>query len=112
MGPIATSAPTTCLVWNAIREAHEDGFRVFDFGRTDSANNSLLDFKLRWGTTVSDLPVYYYPRSYSGMSEARNTRLRLASQVVFQRMPDWCNRCWVRASTITWREDREPSIGP
>jgi serine/alanine adding enzyme len=85
-------SPNHLLVWNAIRKAHEDGFRVFDFGRTHVANASLVDFKGRWGTTVSDLPVYYHPPSHGRSPEAGDSRLKLASRAAFRRMPEWCSR--------------------
>lgn len=84
-------SPNHLLVWNAIRRAHEQGYQYFDFGRTDATNNSLMDFKRRWGTTVSDLPVYFYPRSDVAV-EDKDSKLRRAAQTAFRRMPDWCNR--------------------
>ena len=85
-------SPNHLLVWNAIRRAHDDGCRVFDFGRTNCANSSLLDFKRRWGTTVSDLPVYYFPRAFVRPGQGDESRLRRISYTAFRRMPDWCNR--------------------
>ena len=47
--------PNHLLFWSAIREACEDGFEVFDFGRTDLDGDSLREFKLGWGTIEEPL---------------------------------------------------------
>ena len=56
-------SPIHLLFWEAIRTASEDGFKVFDFGRTLPLNTNLMDFKDRWGTVVSDMPQFHYPSS-------------------------------------------------
>ncbi|MBP1609984.1 MAG: hypothetical protein H6Q04_2219 [Acidobacteria bacterium] len=48
------------LYWEAIKFAHTHGYKVFDFGRTDASNAGLMDYKRRWGTCVSSLPIYYF----------------------------------------------------
>lgn len=50
------------LYWEAIRLAHQEGYRIFDFGRTSANNKGLMGFKSRWGTKVKDLPHYYFPK--------------------------------------------------
>lgn len=52
------------LYWNAIRIACEDGYKIYDFGRTATNNSSLADFKRRWGTTEFALPQYHNPKNY------------------------------------------------
>lgn len=51
------------LYWNAIRIACEEGYPLYDFGRTAISNESLADFKRRWGTTELELPEYYNPKN-------------------------------------------------
>lgn len=53
-------SPNHFLFWHAINLAYEQGFSIFDFGRTSKNNASLLDFKRHWGTLVVDLPQYIY----------------------------------------------------
>jgi hypothetical protein len=48
-------------VWEAIKLAHSEGYKIFDFGRTGINNEGLMNFKGRWGTKVIDLPQFYYP---------------------------------------------------
>uniref|UniRef100_A0A7V3JAN7 GNAT family N-acetyltransferase n=1 Tax=candidate division CPR3 bacterium TaxID=2268181 RepID=A0A7V3JAN7_UNCC3 len=49
------------LVWEAIKKAHIEGKKIFDFGRTTVENQGLMAFKSRWGTQVMDLPQFYWP---------------------------------------------------
>jgi CelD/BcsL family acetyltransferase involved in cellulose biosynthesis len=63
-------SPNHFLFWEAIKRSTSEGYKVFDFGRTASSNHSLLTFKERWGTTVTDLPVFYYPQGAHNQSAA------------------------------------------
>jgi CelD/BcsL family acetyltransferase involved in cellulose biosynthesis len=81
-------SPNQLLVWNAICRAHDQGYRIFDFGRTDVANSSLMDFKRRWGTVESDLPVYYYPPSHFRSMTARRLRLQAPLEWVVRHLPE------------------------
>jgi len=57
--------PNHALLWSAIRWACENGYRTFDFGRTDVGHKGLRLFKRGWGTreenlvyaTVADEPL-------------------------------------------------------
>jgi hypothetical protein len=50
------------LYWEAIKVAHSEGYKIFDFGRTGINNEGLMSFKNLWGTKVMDLPQFYYPK--------------------------------------------------
>ena len=63
-------SPIHFLLWNTIKESCLSGYRVLDFGRTSAQNKSLMDFKSHWGTEVSDLPHFIYPKD-----PARNTSI-------------------------------------
>ena len=54
-------SPNHFLFWHAIRSACENGYRVFDFGRTSAANEGLLAFKRRWGTEEAPLSEFFAP---------------------------------------------------
>jgi len=58
-------SPNHYLFWQAMKSAWDEGFKIFDFGRTSRHNHPLMDFKARWGTKIVDLPNYYYPITLS-----------------------------------------------
>lgn len=47
--------PNHLLFWHAIRTACEQGYRWFDFGRTDAGQEGLRNFKLSWGAVEEPL---------------------------------------------------------
>jgi len=47
--------PNHLLFWHAIRTACEQGYRCFDFGRTDVGQEGLRNFKLSWGAVEEPL---------------------------------------------------------
>ena len=47
--------PNHLLMWYAIRTACEQGYRWFDFGRTDAGQEGLRNFKLSWGSAEDSL---------------------------------------------------------
>ena len=49
------------LLWEAIREACDDGCVAFDMGRTDLVQEGLAEFKDRWGARRMPLTYYQYP---------------------------------------------------
>ena len=66
-------SPNHFLFWEAIKSACNEGFKIFDFGRTSPDNKSLMTFKSRWGTTVVDLPQFCYPKELSENIADRET---------------------------------------
>ena len=58
------------LLWRAIQEAKSSGLHFFDFGRTEPAQQGLITFKKRWGTTQSDLIYSRYSRNVTQMFES------------------------------------------
>jgi lipid II:glycine glycyltransferase (peptidoglycan interpeptide bridge formation enzyme) len=49
------------LMWEAIQQAQKRGCRRFDFGRTSSANEGLMQYKRRWGTHKTPLNYLRLP---------------------------------------------------
>jgi len=47
--------PNHAILWDAIRWGCEQGYRSFDFGRSDAENTGLRAFKGGWGATESPL---------------------------------------------------------
>ncbi len=51
------------LYWAAIKEAHRGGQEIFSFGRTSPNNKGLLAYKSCWGTSVEELPTFFFPET-------------------------------------------------
>jgi CelD/BcsL family acetyltransferase involved in cellulose biosynthesis len=81
--------PNNLLIWTAIRWACENGYHLFDMGRTAVGNAGLRSFKRGWGTTESSL-------TYSVLSENppshSSDRLMRVTGALLQRLP----RCMCR----------------
>jgi CelD/BcsL family acetyltransferase involved in cellulose biosynthesis len=82
-------SPNKLLLWTAIRWGCENGYRVFDFGRTDVENAGLRAFKLGWGTIEEPLVYSTMGDVPAGASTARLTAL---VRPVIRRMPPWVSR--------------------
>jgi CelD/BcsL family acetyltransferase involved in cellulose biosynthesis len=81
--------PNNVVLWEAIRWACENGYREFDFGRTDAWNEGLRRFKTGWGAVES--PLVY---TTVGAAPARHGsgRPRRAAGFVLRRSPAWVCR--------------------
>ena len=66
-------APNNLLFWEAIAWGCEQGFSVFDFGRTERDNQGLMQFKRGWGGTETPLPYYYSPQIAGLASTSRRS---------------------------------------
>jgi lipid II:glycine glycyltransferase (peptidoglycan interpeptide bridge formation enzyme) len=49
--------PNNLLFWTAIQWGCENGYTVFDMGKTDLANTGLREFKSGWG--AREMPLTY-----------------------------------------------------
>jgi FemAB-related protein (PEP-CTERM system-associated) len=80
-------APTSLLVWEAIRSACERGLRYFDFGRSRWDSGTFF-FKRQWG--AQPYPLFYEYHLTSGGNlpdvDPSNPRFRLAS-ALWKRLP-------------------------
>ena len=47
------------MYWMLIRYGCENGYKIYDFGRSKKGTGSF-DFKKRWGMVMSDLPYQYF----------------------------------------------------
>lgn len=52
--------PSHLLINDSIKCAIDQGYKKFDFGRTDSTNQGLENFKKRWGGKKETLSYYYF----------------------------------------------------
>jgi hypothetical protein len=53
--------PNHILLWEAVKSAHKEKFKFFDFGRSSVENKGLTIFKQKWGGEAKHLYYYYYP---------------------------------------------------
>jgi hypothetical protein len=62
--------PNNLVMWEAIKWCSKNGYRTFDFGRTEPENKGLLQFKQGWGTNENIIKYYKYNfKKASFMSE-------------------------------------------
>lgn len=55
-------SPNHLLTFSAITDGYRNGYKYFDFGRTDQGNKGLMRYKEMWGAEAIDLPYSYYPK--------------------------------------------------
>jgi lipid II:glycine glycyltransferase (peptidoglycan interpeptide bridge formation enzyme) len=80
-------------VWEAIKLAHSEGYKIFDFGRTGIHNEGLMNFKNRWGTRVVDLPQFYYPKELCSSLNYRESSIPYkAIRQINKNVPDFVFR--------------------
>jgi CelD/BcsL family acetyltransferase involved in cellulose biosynthesis len=80
--------PTHVILWHAIRWACENGYRSFDFGRTDLDNDGLRAFKRGWGTEERRL-------AYSALADrppSAGAQSPRALEAVIRRSPAFVTR--------------------
>jgi len=82
--------PNHLLFWETIRTACQEGFKVFDFGRTNPTNQDLMDFKRRWGSESIALSHFYYPRELCEKVNGKQStwKFRLAKKMCVK-SPDY-----------------------
>lgn len=64
---------TPMLLWEAIKQAKQDGAGSFDFGRSDLDNPGLITFKERWGAERDRLVMWESPGPISSLPRRRQT---------------------------------------
>lgn len=82
-------SPNIFLFWEAMKRAADEGYRIFDFGRTPPTNQSLLAFKSRWGTKVSNIHFFYYPEEMAKKLTVEHSRRYKLVQVVCKNTPEF-----------------------
>jgi CelD/BcsL family acetyltransferase involved in cellulose biosynthesis len=78
--------PNNLLMLEAIRWSCEEGFRRFDFGRTDLDNEGLRKFKRSWGAEELPLSYTYLTRREPAAVGAPSLRERVMMKTI-QRSP-------------------------
>lgn len=81
--------PNNLLFWTAIRWGCENGYTLFDMGRTDSSNTGLREFKNRWGS--DEVPLIYSTLSATPPQPMTGNLMRVM-QAVIRNSPVWVCR--------------------
>jgi hypothetical protein len=75
------------LVWEVMKYAFNNGYRYYDFGRTDARNNGLLHFKESWGAKSGGLTYYYYPTHEGVSTLIEHKRLYTIATATLSKLP-------------------------
>jgi len=77
--------PNNLIMWEAIKKCTEAGCGSFDFGRTETENTGLMQFKRGWGADERELYYFKYDlRKHQYVSAATGTK---SSYVIFKHLP-------------------------
>jgi len=79
--------PNHFLVWESIRMAYREGYRVFDFGKTPQDNPGLVQFKERWGAVAKPLLYCRYSASEQEAAFANRGAVYRWMQTYFRHAP-------------------------
>jgi hypothetical protein len=66
--------PNHYLYWEAIKLAYCEGYKILDLSMTSPDNINLMNFKNRWGTMITDIPKFYYPKQISKRNAERQEK--------------------------------------
>ena len=78
--------PNHLIMWDAVKWGCENGYRFFNFGRTDLDNEGLIDYKRGWGTIESDL-VYYRMSGKGHASQEETNGIVERMKPIMKRLP-------------------------
>jgi hypothetical protein len=80
--------PNNLLFWQAIKDAHQRGCEIFDFGTTPPSNKGLLRFKSGWGTRTAAIPYYFILNRVAKIPIVdRQSRMARLAAGIFRTMP-------------------------
>ena len=65
--------PNEALQWEAIHDACRRGFERYDLGEVTGGNESLAEFKRKWGADEVQMHRYYHPPPEDGADEGTAT---------------------------------------
>jgi FemAB-related protein (PEP-CTERM system-associated) len=77
------------MYWMLMKYGCENGYRVFDFGRSKKGTGAF-NFKKRWGMTMSDLPYQYLLVRTKSMPDTSPLNPKYSVGIrLWQRLPLW-----------------------
>ena len=75
------------VLWSSIEWSAHNGYRTFEFGRTDALNSGLRRFKSGWGADEYDICYYRYDVKRKRFVEESFGRLGAVMKPAFSRLP-------------------------
>jgi len=81
------AAPNHLITWKAIQKGINEGYDVFDFGRTSPDNKGLIRYKRMWGAEEFDCVYSYFPEIRGASSFAESSIFYKLSTGVWKRLP-------------------------
>lgn len=82
--------PNNLIFWEAIRWGCENGYCIFDLGKTDVSNSGLRAFKTGWAAKEIPLTYSTFSQNHSKPEQANVTRVVL--EKVIRNSPPWVCR--------------------
>jgi len=82
--------PNHLVFWTAMRSACEQGYRWFDFGRSDPSDRGLRDFKAGWA--AEEEPLFYSILADRAPRKPGSGRALAGGRSVLRRSPAWVCR--------------------
>jgi hypothetical protein len=74
------------IMWEGIKWFCQNGYKKFCFGRTESENPGLRQYKMGWGAEEKTLPYFRFDLQKMEFTTHHNKRSALSSKI-FQRIP-------------------------
>ena len=75
------------MYWMLMKHGCENGYKIFDFGRSKKGTGSF-DFKKRWGMTMADLPYQYYLVGKKSLPDTSPLNPKFAMSIrIWRKMP-------------------------
>jgi FemAB-related protein (PEP-CTERM system-associated) len=80
-------AVNSFMYWMLMKYGVENGYKLFDFGRSKKGTGSF-DFKKRWGMVITDLPYQYHLVRSQGMPDTSPMNPKFSLPIrVWRKMP-------------------------
>ncbi len=86
-----SSGAAQLALWTAIKKASDEGYALFDLGRTFKANSGLMDYKSRWAAVARPLYYLHWPERRIAMKDEGAPAAKVASALI-KAMPEFSNR--------------------
>ncbi|MEO6966152.1 MAG: GNAT family N-acetyltransferase, partial [Acidobacteriaceae bacterium] len=81
--------PNDAILWQAIQNASQEGYRFVDLGEVPEGDDNLARFKSKWGAEPVRLYRYYYPDFPDTEHSSRKTETvpMVLAKLIWRSMP-------------------------